>query len=89
MAKWVRGGGKPSPQAGTLLQVRPFALHGMPYYALLFRLDSEPDGVREARLSHEMLYAAPQAGDRVMVTMVLGVVDNMRPADGDTEERGR
>lgn len=76
--KWVRGGERPRPRAGVLLQVRPFELHGTPYFAVLFRFDDDPaEGAREARLSHDMIYAAPAPGDRVAIESVLGVVDRV------------
>ena len=77
MPKWVRGGEKPKPTPGTIVDLRPFELHGTPYWAVLYRLDSDGDGAREARLSADMVYANPAAGDRVLVTSVLGVVDRI------------
>ena len=78
MGKWVRGGERPKAVAGVLLQVRPYELHGTPYFALLFRFDTDPDGgAREARVSADMVYADPQPGDRVLVESVLNVVDRI------------
>jgi hypothetical protein len=79
--RFVRGGERPKPQPGVILQVRPYELHGTRYYALLFRFDSDPpDGAREARVSFEMIYGDPQAGDRVLVESIIGVVDRVLPA---------
>ncbi len=78
--KWVRGGQKAEPRGGIILQVRPYELHGTQYYAVLFQLDGERDRTREARLSHEMIYADPHPRDRVRVVLVLGVVDSMEKA---------
>lgn len=79
--KWVRGGERPPGRAGIILDARAFELHGTPYYALRYRFDDDtPNSVREARLSAEMAYDAPQAGDRVMIDAVLGVVDRVRRA---------
>jgi hypothetical protein len=79
--KWVRGGERPEPQPGVILQLRPYELHGTPYFALLYRLDADPEtAAREARVSHEMIYANPQPGDRVMVESVLNVVDRVTRA---------
>ena len=80
--KWVRGGERPKGLPGVILQVRDYELHGTPYVALLYRLDADPEnGAREARLSADMIYDAPQPGDRVLVESVLGVVDRVRRAE--------
>ena len=79
MPKFVRGGQRPTPQAGTILQVRPYELHGTRYYAVLFRLEGEEHQAREARLSFDMIYDDPQPGDAVLVESVLGVVDRITP----------
>lgn len=76
MPRWVRGGERPPPVAGEIAGVRVFDLHGTRYYALLYRLVGE-ERVREARLSAEMVYDAPAAGDRVWITSILGVVDRV------------
>ena len=76
--KWTRGGERPKGQPATIVAVRPFELHGTPYYAVMFRFhDDPPDGAREARLSHDMAYEGIAVGDRVMVASVLGVVDRI------------
>ena len=81
MTKWVRGGERPKPFPGAIVDLRAFELHGTPYWAVLYRLDGD-DAVgtgrtREARLSADMVYEAPAAGDRVLITSVLGVVDRI------------
>jgi hypothetical protein len=76
-AKWVRGGERPKPQAGAIVDLRPYELHGTRYFAVLYRLDVSPDQSREARLSFDMIYDDPRPGDRVLVESVLGVVDRM------------
>ncbi|MEX2245631.1 MAG: hypothetical protein WEC75_03000 [Dehalococcoidia bacterium] len=84
--KWVRGGARPKPQPGLILEVRPYELHGTRYYAVLFRLDGEPpDSAREARLSFDMIYDDPQSGDRVLVESVIGVVDRIRRDEATAE----
>jgi hypothetical protein len=81
MPKFVRGGQRPTPKPGTILQVRPYELHGTRYYAVLLRLEGEEHQAREARLSFDMIYDDPQPGDAVLVESVLGVVDRItRPA---------
>ena len=81
---FVRGGEREAGKPGTILQVRPFELHGTPYFAVQYTLDAEPTAAREARLSHDMIYADPQPGDAVLVAAVLGVVDRIEKATGDT-----
>ncbi|MEX0749191.1 MAG: hypothetical protein WD359_00145 [Dehalococcoidia bacterium] len=76
-SKWVRGGERPKPQAGEVVDVRPYELHGTRYYAVLYRLDASSETPREARLSFDMIYEDPHPGDRVLVESVLGVVDRM------------
>ncbi len=77
--KWVRGGERPKGLPAVILQVRAYELHGTPYFALLYRLDSDPEnGAREARVSADMIDETPQPGDRVLIESVLGVVDRVR-----------
>lgn len=79
----MRGGDRPKPVAGEILQVRQYELHGTPYYAVLLRLDTDPEAAgREARLSADMIYPDPQPGDRVLVQSVLSVVDRIDKAMG-------
>ena len=75
--KYVRGGERPAGKPATILQVRSFELHGTAYFAVQYSLDAEPGAAREARLSHDMIYADPQPGDAVLVAGVLGVVDRI------------
>jgi hypothetical protein len=81
--KWVRGGERPKPQAGEIVDVRAYELHGTRYYALLYRLDADPQRAREARVSFDMIYDDPKPGDRVLVEAVLGVVDRVRLEAGN------
>ena len=68
MTKWVRGGERPKPRAGTIVDVRAYELHGTRYYAVLYRLDGDPaTGAREARVSFDMIYDDPRPDDRVLV----------------------
>lgn len=77
----MRGGERPKPRDGVIVQVRPYELHGTRYYAVLFRFrDDPPDGAREARLSFDMIYDNPQPGDAILIESVLGVVDHVRRA---------
>lgn len=78
--KFVRGGERPKPQPGQIIDVRRYELHGTPYFAILYRLDADPERAREARVSFDMIYPDPQSGDRVAVEQVLGVVDRVTKA---------
>ena len=84
MPKWVRGGERPKPQPGTIIDLRPYELHGTRYFAVLYRFEADPeDARREARLSFDMMEGDPQPGDRVLIASVLGVVDRMQRAPDD------
>jgi hypothetical protein len=78
--KFVRGGERPKPQPGTIVDLRPYELHGTRYYAVLYQLDGDA-ARREARLSFDMIHAGPQAGDRVLIQQIVGVVDRMSRDD--------
>jgi len=66
----------------TIEAVQPYDLHGVRYYRVIYRVDGE-DGMREARLSHDMVYTDPQAGDAVEVRAILGIVDGITRAASD------
>jgi hypothetical protein len=74
--KFVRGGERPKPQPGVIVDVRPYEMHGTRYYAVSYQLDGE-ESRREARLSFDMIYDDPRPGDRVLIQQILGVVDRM------------
>ena len=78
--KFVRGGERPKPRRGTIVDLRPYELHGTRYYAVLYELDGD-ETRREARLSFDMIHAEPRAGDRVLIEQIVGVVDRMSRAD--------
>lgn len=56
--------------------VKPYQLHGLLYYQIGYLVDGEQQ-MREARLSHDMVYPDPQPGDRVEVRAILGIVDQI------------
>ena len=65
----------------TIEAVQPYDLHGVRYYRVIYRMDGE-DEMREARLSHDMVYPQPQPGDAVEVRAILGIVERIeRVAD--------
>jgi len=79
--KWVRGGERPKPRRGVLIEARPYELHGTKYYAVRYRLDDDPaGGSREARMSFDMIYDDPLPGEAILVESVLNVVDRVRRA---------
>ena len=61
----------------TIQAVQPYELHGTRYFRLIYVPDGE-EQPREARLSHDMVYADPSPGDRVEVHALLGIVDQVR-----------
>lgn len=65
----------------TIEAVQPYQLHGLLYFQLRYLVDGEAQA-REARLSHDMAYAEPSAGDRVEVHTLLGIVDRVSRIDG-------
>jgi hypothetical protein len=60
----------------TVQAVQPYELHGTLYYAVRYMVDGD-ERLREARLSHDMVYANPQPGDRVEVRAILNIVDGI------------
>jgi hypothetical protein len=60
----------------TIEAVQPYELHGVQYYRVIYRADGE-EGLREARLSHDMTYKDMQSGDAVEVRAILGIVDRI------------
>ena len=60
----------------VLQAVQPYELHGVVYYRLLYLVEGE-SAPREARVSHDMAYPDPAAGDRVEVHALLGIVDRV------------
>jgi hypothetical protein len=63
----------------TIEAVQPYELHGVQYYRVIYRAEGE-DGLREARLSHDMVYADAQPGDVIEVRAILGIVDRIERA---------
>ena len=62
--EFTRGGERPKPQAGEIVDLGPHELHGTPYFAVLYQIRRpNPDRQREARLAprHDL----PQIPKRV------------------------
>jgi hypothetical protein len=54
-----------------LLSVTPLAIHGSPYFDIVFTVEGETVPVA-MRINPEALYAEPKKGDRVQVSMMMG-----------------
>jgi len=64
-----------SRKEATLLEIRALAIHGSPYYDILYAYAEEFDPKPQAaRIGGEMIYPNAQPGDRVMVERVANVV---------------
>jgi hypothetical protein len=59
-------------QPGQLIDVRAVDIHGALFYDLVFALDSSPTQARSSRIGRESVYDEPQAGDKVLLHLVLG-----------------
>lgn len=64
----------------TLRAVMPYDLHGLRHYQLVFVPESGGEA-RQARLSHDMVYADPRPGDAIEVHALLGIVDRVTLAE--------
>lgn len=68
-------------QAATLLGVQLVDIHGSKFYDLTFALDTKPDAPKTSRIGTESVYAGPQVGDKVFVSLLLGqLVSVEKPA---------
>jgi hypothetical protein len=59
-------------QAATLLGIQLIDIHGSKFYDLTFALDSKPDAPKTSRIGTESVYADPQVGDKIRVSLLLG-----------------
>lgn len=59
-------------QAATLLGVQLVDIHGSKFYDLTFALDNKPGSPQTSRIGVESVYAGPQVGDKVAVSLLLG-----------------
>jgi hypothetical protein len=59
---------------GRLLDIRAVDIHGAKFYDLLFALNSAPDKPQTSRIGQESVYENPQAGDAVVLHLVMGQV---------------
>lgn len=58
----------------TIAQVQQIDIHGTRYLDIVYILDGQPDTAQRARLGPEATYPNPQAGDKVSLSYVMGVV---------------
>lgn len=61
-----------------LAEVEPYTVHGTRFYRFVFAMADQPDRMTEARVAFEGMYRNPQAGDRVEIRMLLGIVDQVK-----------
>ena len=61
-----------------LQKMQPISIHGQLSYDLHYLFDDEPDGqVRVARVGPEAIAAGVQAGDKVRLNFLVGVVTSV------------
>jgi hypothetical protein len=61
-----------------LAAVQPYEIHGTRYYRIAYALKDDPDRMHEGRVAAESIYKGAQAGDRVDIRMLLGVIDDVK-----------
>lgn len=57
--------------------IQPYDLHGVRWYRVAYSPAETPDQIMEARFSWDVIYPDPQAGDRVRIRTLLGIVDRV------------
>lgn len=65
-----------------LADVQPYEIHGTKYYRIIYAAKDAPDRMSEGRVAAESMYKNPEAGDRVEIRMLLGVIDDVRKVEG-------
>jgi hypothetical protein len=63
-------------QEATVVSVKPFGIHGLPYYDISVRFADQI--VQQARLGAESIPDGIQPGDRVIATRVANMVVSIR-----------
>jgi len=66
------------PMEAILAAIQPYDIHGTRYFRLAYALKDSPDKVSEGRVAAESIYEGAQAGDRVDIRLILGVIDDVR-----------
>jgi hypothetical protein len=57
--------------------IQPYDLHGVRWYRIAYSPVAAPETLYETRFSFDVIYPDPQAGDRVRIRKLLGVVDRI------------
>lgn len=60
-----------------LAMVEPYSVHGTRFFRIVYATADQPDRMTEGRVAFEGMYKDPQAGDRVDIRMLLGVIDSV------------
>jgi hypothetical protein len=61
-----------------LALVQPYDIHGTRFYRIAYAQKDQPDQIIEGRVAVEGIYPQPQAGDRVEIQMLLGVINEVK-----------
>lgn len=61
-----------------LAAVEPYTIHGTRFYRIVYATAEQPDRMTEGRVAAEGMYKDPQAGDRVDIRVLLGVIDQVK-----------
>jgi hypothetical protein len=68
-------------QEGVLIELRPLAIHGSPFYDVYFRLADRPNGqIDSGRIGTESMYPGAKSGDRVKLHFVVNVLVRVEKA---------
>ncbi len=62
--------------------IQPYEIHGTPYFRIAYATPEQPDAITEARIAAESIYRDPQPGDRVEISLLLGIVNTIEKAPG-------
>lgn len=62
----------------TIEGLRQFLIHSEPYTEIYYSLVDDPDTILQTRLGSADLPDGLKVGDRVVLTMVLGIVADIR-----------
>jgi len=67
---------------GVLREVRPVAIHGSPYYDVLFQLAGHAEAhIGSGRIGTESIYANARSGDVVKLHFVMNLLVRVERAD--------
>lgn len=67
-------------EEAVIRAIQPYDLHGVRWYRIAYSLAAAPEALYEARFSWDVIYPEPQAGDRVRIRKLLGVIDRVEKA---------